>query len=157
MFIRMLAIFALLPTMLLASAAPAQESKVPYWASISAPEVYMRVGPSRNYPVEWVYAREGLPVKVLRVNQGWRYVEDPDGARGWMFSAMLSRKRGATVGGDTLAPIRAQPDETSALKWNAEPGVVGAIGECAGGWCEFEAGGRAGWMPAARLWGVGDP
>ncbi len=153
MIARLLAIAALL----LATGAPAQKPDVPYWASISAPEAYLRVGPSRNYPIDWVYVRPGLPVKVLRVNQGWRYVEDPDGARGWMFSAMLSRKRAGIVIGDTLAPIRAQPAELGALKWNAEPGVVGSLGECEAGWCEFETGGHAGWIEAARLWGTGNP
>lgn len=140
-----------------AAAAPAQSSNVPYWASISADEANMRVGPARTYPIDWVYARKGLPVKVLRVNQGWRYIEDPDGARGWMFSAMLSLERGAIVIGDTLAPIRAGPSEGAALKWNAEPGVVGALGKCEGAWCEFAIGGRSGWMEAARLWGTGNP
>lgn len=157
MFIRVFAKFLLLLAALLATAAPAQKSEVPYWASISVSEAYMRVGPSRNYPIDWVYAREGLPVKVLRVNQGWRYVEDPDGARGWMFSAMLSRKRGAIVVGDTLAPIRAEPAETGALRWHAQPGVVGALGQCEGGWCQFETGGRVGWIKFAHLWGVGNP
>lgn len=153
MIARLLAIAALL----LATGAPAQKPDVPYWASISAPEAYLRVGPSRNYPIDWVYVRPGLPVKVLRVNQGWRYVEDPDGARGWMFSAMLSRKRAGIVIGDTLAPIRAQPAAAGALKWNVEPGVVGVLGECEAGWCEFETSGHAGWIEAARLWGTGNP
>ena len=153
MLTRLIAIFALFASVSVA----AQKSEVPYWASISAPEVYMRVGPSQSYPIDWVYQRQGLPVKVLRVNQGWRYVEDPDGARGWIYAAMLSGKRGAIVVGDTLAPIRAQPTAEAALSWNAEPGVVGALGECEEGWCAFDVEGRAGWIEAARLWGVGAP
>lgn len=150
---RCLALLALL----VAAGAPAQSPDVPYWASISAEEANMRVGPARIYPIDWVYAREGLPVKVLRVNQGWRYIEDPDGARGWMFSAMLSRKRGAIVVGDALAPIRDEPSDAGALKWNAQPGVVGTLGECEAGWCEFAVGGRSGWIEAERLWGPGNP
>ncbi len=150
---RCLAILALL----FAIPATAQQAEVPYWASISAEEAYMRVGPSQTYPIDWVYAREGLPVKVLRVNQGWRYIEDPEGTRGWMFSAMLSRKRGAIVVGDTLAPIRTKPAQDGALKWNAEAGVVGNLGECEAGWCRFETSDRAGWIEAARIWGAGAP
>ncbi|WP_216074561.1 SH3 domain-containing protein, partial [Acinetobacter baumannii] len=49
-----------------------------------AKEVNMRVGPSPEFRIAWVYRRPGLPLKVLRMREGWRLVEDPDGARGWV-------------------------------------------------------------------------
>src|SRR6187431_1984024 len=87
--------------------AAAQDREVPYWASLRAEEVNMRVGPSEAYPIEWVYRRRGLPVKVVRVMQGWRLVEDPDGERGWMISRLLNPDRGAIVVGDGLVELRA--------------------------------------------------
>ena len=117
----------------------------------------MRVGPSMNYPIEWVYKREGLPVKVLRVNEGWRYVEDPDGKRGWMASRMLSRTRGAIVTGDGNAAIRGEGSASAPLRWHVEPGVVGELGECAAGWCAFSVRGHQGFVEADRLWGDGAP
>ena len=45
----------------------AQDRDVPYWATLRASEVNMRVGPSEDFPIAWVYRRAGLPVKVLRV------------------------------------------------------------------------------------------
>lgn len=140
-----------------AAAVSAQTSETPYWASISVDKVYMRVGPSMNYPIEWVYQREGLPVKVLRVNEGWRYVEDPDGMRGWMAARLLSRARAAIVTGEDAAPIRAEGSAAAPLRWHVEPGVVGELGDCAAGWCEFSARGHSGFVEAERLWGDGDP
>jgi len=46
----------------------------------------MRVGPGEDYRINWVYHRAHLPVKVLRVMEGWRLIEDPDGARGWVLA-----------------------------------------------------------------------
>ena len=135
----------------------AQNNEVPYWASIASPEVRMRVGPSRDFPIEWVYKREGLPVKVVRVQESWRLVEDPEGTRGWMASSLLSRERTALVIGDGLAAIRETASDQGALKWNAEPGVVGKLGKCSAGWCEFNTDGRAGWVLEERLWGTGAP
>ncbi|WP_137680032.1 SH3 domain-containing protein [Aurantiacibacter suaedae] len=135
----------------------AQTSETPYWASISVSKVYMRVGPSMNYPIEWVYQREGLPVKVLRVNEGWRYVEDPDGMRGWMAARLLTRSRGAIVIGEDAADIRGEGSASAPLLWHVEPGVVGMLGECADGWCEFSARGHKGFVEAERLWGDGEP
>lgn len=133
------------------------DEEVPYWASLRAEEANMRVGPSEAYPIEWVYQRVGLPLKVVRRMSGWRLVEDPDGARGWIVSRFLSLERTAIVTGEGPAPIRARPDAGSALLWRAEPGVSGDLGECRDGWCRFAVGEKAGWMAQDRLWGAGEP
>jgi len=150
-------VLALLFCLFLAMPASAQEREVPYWASLRASEVNMRVGPSENFPIDWVYRRPGLPVKVLRINQGWRLVEDPDGARGWVLGRFLTPERGAIVIGEGLAEMRETADADARVRWRAEPGVVGALGDCDDGWCEFTVGARKGWIRAARLWGAGEP
>ena len=147
----------LLFLLLLAAPAAAQEREVPYWASLRAGEVNMRVGPSENFPIDWVYRRPGLPVKVLRVNQGWRLVEDPEGTQGWIVARLLTPDRGAIVVGDGLAEMREAADAGARVLWRAEPGVVGALGDCDAGWCRFAVGSRKGWIRAARLWGAGEP
>ncbi len=77
---------------------------MPYWRPYARPRVNLRVGPSEAFPIEWVYRRQGLPVKVLRVNRGWRLVEDPGGATaGWVVARLLNPARGAIVVGDGLA------------------------------------------------------
>ncbi len=141
----------------LALPAAAQDREVPYWATIRAEEMYMRVGPSRDYKVAWVYKRPGLPLKVVRVVDGWRLVRDHEGAQGWVASSLLSPDRGAVVVGDELAAMRAEPSDSANLKWRLEPGVIGALGDCDDGWCEFDVDGRRGWVRADRLWGAGEP
>jgi len=141
----------------LAGTAEAQQRDVPYWASLDAEVVNMRVGPSTTYPIEWVYEREGLPVKVLRVNEGWRYVEDPEGTRGWMAARLLTRSRSAIVTGEDKVDMRQDASQQSQLRWYVEAGVVGALGDCIAGWCELDVEGHKGWVNRARLWGVGDP
>jgi SH3-like domain-containing protein len=139
------------------SAANAQSREVPYWASVRWSEVNMRVGPSEDYKIDWVYKRPELPLKVIRVVDGWRLVEDPDGTQGWVIARSLRLKRTALVKGDGLAAMRADPNASAAIKWNAQSGVVGALGECEAGWCEFNVGGRKGWVRESRLWGTGAP
>jgi SH3-like domain-containing protein len=148
---------SLLLVLLLSVPAAAQERAVPYWASLRAGEVNMRVGPSENFPIDWVYRRQGLPVKVLRINQGWRLVQDPDGTQGWVVARLLTPERGAIVVGDGLAEMREAADAGARVLWRAEPGVVGALGDCDDGWCEFAVDTRKGWVRAARLWGAGEP
>ena len=142
---------------LAATPAQAQDRDVPYWASLRAVEVNMRVGPSESYPIAWVYHRAGLPVKVVRLYQGWRRVRDPDGAEGWIVARLLNPKRTAIVTGKGLAPMRAGASASATLRWNVEPGVVGTLGNCSEGWCQFDVAGRAGWVEQRRLWGAGEP
>ena len=149
--------FLILPGFGLAAPAAGQDRDVPYWATLRAEEVNMRVGPSEEFPIEWVYRRPGLPVKVVRLNEGWRLVEDPDGERGWIVARLLDPDRGAIVVGEGLAELRAAPDASAAVRWRAEPGVVGALGDCEAGWCKLDTGGREGWIRAERLWGAGEP
>ena len=142
---------------LLAAPAAAQDREVPYWASMRSDEVNMRVGPSEDYQISWVYRRVDLPVKVIRLREGWRLVQDPDGAQGWILARLLKPERTALVTGKGLAAIRESGEEHAKLLWNAEPGVVGVLGDCEAGWCEFEIDQRKGWIREDRLWGDGEP
>jgi SH3-like domain-containing protein len=126
-------------------------------ASMRSDEVNMRVGPSEDYEIAWVFHRTALPVKVIRLREGWRLVQDPDGAQGWILARLLSPERTALVIGKTPAALREAAGDGTRLLWNAEPGVVGKLGDCDAGWCEFDVGGRKGWVRQSRLWGAGEP
>lgn len=142
---------------LAATPAHAQDREVPYWATIKAPELYMRKGPSADFKIDWVYKRPGLPLKVIRVVEGWRLVVDPEGTQGWVARSLLSPDRGVIVVGEGLAALRAGPDDSAKLRWNAEAGVIGKLRECDLGWCKIDVGGRVGWIRQERLWGAGEP
>ena len=60
----------------------AQEKQPPYWASIASGQAMTHTGPGRNYPNVWLYQRRDLPVRVLKVYDNWRLIQDPDGAQG---------------------------------------------------------------------------
>jgi SH3-like domain-containing protein len=151
--LRVLAFFAVCLALLVAPLR-AQDRTLPYWATLRFEKVNMRVGPSNEYPITWVYVRKGLPVKVVRIREGWRLVEDHQGEQGWIAASQLDPARGAMVVGEGVVDLRAQPNPSSALRWRAEPGVVGRLGTCREGWCEVDVAGRKGWISAARLWGA---
>ena len=149
-FIAVLAILAAAP-------ATAQDTEVPYWASIRASEVNMRVGPAESYRIDWVYKRKGLPMKVVRRQEGWRLVEDPDGSSGWILARFLSRDRSAIVIGDGDAEMLAEGRQGAPLRWRLSPGVTGRLGDCDTGWCKLDVDGRNGFVRESRLWGAGEP
>lgn len=153
----MVRILSLALALLLAacSSASAQNREVPYWAVLAFDEVNMRIGPSEDYRISWVYRRQGMPVKVIRVVEGWRRVVDHEGTEGWIAQSQLRLRPGAMVTGEGLAAMRDAPADNARLRWNAEPGVVGRLGDCEAGWCRFDVSGRDGWVQASRLWGAG--
>lgn len=137
-----------------APAASAQDRRPPYWASISRNEAIMRRGPSTEMPARWAYRRLGLPLRVLAVREDWRRVADPDGETGWMHRRLLSAQRSAIVTG-SVQPMYVGPDSSSPVAFRAEEGVVGRLGECRDGFCEFDVRGRIGWIAADGIWGDG--
>jgi SH3-like domain-containing protein len=137
-----------------APGAQAQGGKpVPYWASLSATEARMRVGPSLDYPSNWIYRRRDLPVKVLQVHGLWRKVEDSTGTQGWMHVRLLSDTATAIVTAPT-AELRAAPESDAKLLYRAEPGVVGRVADCGKGWCSLDVRGQRGYVRADSLWGA---
>jgi SH3-like domain-containing protein len=150
-------ILALAASLTLTAPLSGDDSTTPYWASIRAGEVNMRVGPGEDYKINWVYRRPHLPVKVLRLKEGWRFVQDPSGAQGWMLARFLTRERGAIVTGKDPAEMRDGGSDGARLLWRLAPGVVGLLGDCDDGWCAFQLPQGKGYVREDRLWGDGNP
>lgn len=131
----------------------AQSEKAPLWKALRYNKTNMRVGPSREYPIDWEYRRKGLPVKVLRSRDEWDLVVDPDGTKGWISESQLTLSRSAIVTGQAPVDMRDEPQTDGKMLWQAAPGVVAKLLRCRDGWCEIENEGRAGWVEAERLWG----
>jgi SH3-like domain-containing protein len=141
-------------TLALSAAEAQQPRRTPYWASIASGQAMMRIGPGQNYPGIWLYRRRDLPIQVIQVHGDWRRIRDPDGTTGWMLVRLLSDQRTAIVRGGAPQPLREAPDAASPVRFRAEPGVVGRISRCAGGWCQFDVRGRNGFIRVDVLWGV---
>lgn len=146
-------IFALTLVPLVAAPVLAQRA-YPYYGSIAAGKARMRVGPGREYPATWLYQRPDLPVKVLAMHKGWKKVEDPDGAQGWIQANLMSDSRTAIVTSGPPAVLHDIPVSSSNVTWRAAPGVVGRISKCTPGWCWIDVHGRGGFIERSRLWGL---
>ncbi|QHC35104.1 SH3 domain-containing protein [Komagataeibacter xylinus] len=72
---------------------------LPRFAAFRADEVNLRTGPGQRYPIDWVYHRRGLPVKIEREFDVWRLVEDSDGQKGWVHQATLVGTRTFVIPG----------------------------------------------------------
>lgn len=126
---------------------------LPRFVSVSANKAYMRTGPGRQYPVDWVYERRGLPMEVIDEFGAWRKVRDHEGVTGWMLVSLLSGKRMAMIRGKRRALLM-EPALDAPVLIYADAGVLGAIETCEGLWCELTVDGTEVWVERRHLWGV---
>jgi SH3-like domain-containing protein len=130
---------------------------IPRFASLRSNDVNMRTGPGTRYPIEWVYAHQGLPVEITAEYEIWRRVRDPDGAEGWVHKSALSGKRSVIVTG-SLHELYHDADITSPVIAHLEPGSTGQLGSCAALWCKVkftgENGSVKGYLRKTDFWGA---
>jgi len=128
---------------------------LPRFASVRADRVNLRTGPGVQYPVDWVYQRQGLPVEIIAEYRTWRKVRDWQSTQGWVHQSMLSGKRTMIVVGKQRT-LRQKPDSKSPAVARIEAGAITSINNCppSGGWCKIEAGKIKGWLRKVEFWGA---
>lgn len=126
---------------------------LPRFVSLAADRVNVRFGPGEQYPINWIYAREGLPVTIVSEFDTWRKIQDAEGAEGWVHASLLSSRRTIMIQ-DEVREIRRTPAANARVVMRAEPGVIGQLLTCEGGWCHLEIAGRRGWLQRSDFWGT---
>lgn len=186
---RHFAVLALAAATLVPAAADAQTRKgsdsglpLPRFVSLKSAKVNMRVGPGREYRVEWQFTRAGTPVEIVAEFDNWRRVRDAEGTEGWVYGALLTGRRtavvapwlreaesgaaaegaatpvSATVAAVPTVTIHVRDDRSSPAVARLEAGVTGMLTECNAEWCRFAPhatdGAVAGWLRQIEVWGA---
>jgi SH3-like domain-containing protein len=126
---------------------------LPRFVSLAADRVNVRFGPGKQYPINWVFARRGLPVEIIEEFDTWRKIRDYEGEEGWIHSSLLSSKRMVMITGD-VRDLRRTPGLDARVVLRAEPGVIGQLFDCEENWCRIEVEGRRGWLQRSEFWGT---
>lgn len=126
---------------------------LPRFASLAADRINVRTGPGKQYPIRWIYARNGLPVKIVEEFDTWRKIEDQDGDDGWVHVSLLSGRRTISIV-KSVAELRRTADPDASVVLRAEPGVIGRLISCNPTACEVEIEHRRGWLERTQFWGV---
>lgn len=132
----------------------AEQKEVPYYASLKSNETNVRTGPSIKYPIQWVYKKEGWPVKVVATFEGWCRIEDFFGEAGWVHGTLLTNKRNVVLQSNGAQEVLRNPMSSSETRFIVESGVVAELDYCKNQWCQIEIDTLKGWVPEKVLWGV---
>ncbi|WP_442900693.1 SH3 domain-containing protein [Falsirhodobacter sp. 20TX0035] len=127
---------------------------LPRFVTLKTSEGNARRGPGLTHRIDWVFTRDGMPLKITAEYGHWRRVEDFEGAGGWVHYALLSGTRSALITAP-LALLHADASADSAVVLKAEKDVIGTLQECQKDWCRLRIDGNEGWIAKADFWGVG--
>ena len=127
--------------------------EVPRFVTLKSNKVNMRVGPGSDYPIEWVYLRKNLPVKVVSEFDVWRKIVDHEGVTGWVHSQLVSSKRYAVITAP-VARLRKTSNADAEVSAIVEENVIMELQFCEQDWCRLYHEQGAGWANRADFWGL---
>jgi SH3-like domain-containing protein len=126
---------------------------VPRFVSIRSTESNLRVGPGSDYPVDWVFVKNNIPVEITAEFDTWRRVRDFEGTEGWFHQSMLKSQRYGVIS-EPMAILYRSNSETSSGVAKLSQGVIVKIKKCRNDWCYVTLDQFDGWLPSSQLWGV---
>lgn len=146
---------------------------LPRFVSLKSKRVNMRIGPGRDYQVQWLYIRKNLPMEIIQEFGNWRKVRDPNGVEGWILHSLLSGARAAIITPwdmsnkenstrKSLLPTINMYDSKSKeaeVIARLEAGSLARIKNCQDEWCRLHVAidkntQISGYVPQTMLWGV---
>lgn len=126
---------------------------VPRFVSLRSNKVNIHVGPGADFPIEWTFQRQGMPVEIIGEFDTWRQVRDMQGTTGWVHKSLLVGKRTAIVLNKQQKILRKAELNAPVVAY-LEIGVIGKIKQCKEGWCRLDVKGYDGWIERKNIWGV---
>ena len=121
--------------------------------SLKNNKVNVRLGPSKTYPVKFIYKNKYLPVLIIDEHYNWRKIKDYENDLGWIHISQLSRTR-STVTTKNNQVIFSSPTIFSKPKVKLEIYQVLIIIECTKNWCKVKNSKINGWIKKNHLWGI---
>ena len=130
--------------------------EIPRYVSLKSNDANIRVGPSKNYPVEIKYIKKNYPLKILEEYGEWRKVEDFKKNNGWIHKSLIS--------GTRTGIVLSKDNKNITLLNTINGNVIGEVGKgnivylkkCKIDWCLISTGNFKGWMDKKHIWGVKD-
>ena len=115
-------------------------------------EVNVRVGPSKKYPVKYIYKKKYLPLEILDKSETWRKIKDFEKNSGWVHISQLSKKKSAINAKNNSILYKKSTIYSEPIA-KLEIGRLVLIKKCKDKWCKITSGDYSGWISEIFLWG----
>jgi len=121
-------------------------------------ETYLRIGPDRKFPIEWVYLKAHYPFKVIAEFEDWYKVQDSEGTEGWVIKKSVSSARRWVYVIKDMSVLQKEATQDSRPLAYLKKGVLGRLDKCQKGWCRIEIKSPdhsfKGWVLGVDVWGL---
>ena len=124
-----------------------------YFLTLRNDQVYLRQGPSFDYPVKIIYKKRFLPVLVQDKSDNFRKIRDHENNSGWIHISQLSKRKAAITIDDDLILFNNSTIYSDPIAIIRKGRLV-RINKCKNEWCKILTGEFKGWLPKKSLWGL---
>ena len=128
--------------------------EIPRYVSLKSDDANIRVGPSKNYPIEIKYIKKNYPLKVLEEYEEWRKVEDFKKNIGWIHKSLISGTRTGIVLSNDNKTIKLLNTLNGNLIGEIGSGNIVFLERCKIDWCLVSSVNYKGWIDKKYIWGV---
>ena len=120
--------------------------------SLKNNEVNVRVGPSMEHPIKFIYKKKYLPLEILDKFENWKKIKDFENNSGWIHTSLLSKKKSA-INIKNNSILYKKPTIFSEPIAKLETGRLVLIKKCKVKWCKITSEKYTGWIKKNYLWG----
>jgi SH3-like domain-containing protein len=128
--------------------------KIPRMVSLKKSLVFMRSGPSRDYPIKFVFKKKKYPLLIIAEFNNWRQVETFNNITGWIHTQLLSSIKTGLILKTTF--LKEYPSSQSQSKAKLLPNLLIKINKCESDWCKViivKNDKFVGWVKSDLIWG----
>ena len=136
---------------LLLSSSNVVSSEKDYFVSLKYNKVNVRIGPSLNSPIKYIYKKKYLPVKVIDKKEHFRRIIDHKKNSGWIHKTQLIKSNSLIVMEDKI--VFSKNTKFSKPLFKLEKGRLVILKKCISNWCKIKTNNYTGWMQTNNLWG----
>ena len=115
-------------------------------------KVYVRYGPSFDYPIKYIYKKINLPVQIIDKKENFRRIIDHKKNSGWIHLSQLKKVNSVIVMEDKI--MFKKSSLFSKPIANVKKGRLLIVNKCEDKWCKVETENFKGWVDKKNLWGA---
>ncbi len=123
-----------------------------YFLMLKNNEVYVRYGPSLDYPIKFIYKKKFLPVKIIDKKENFRKIIDHKKNSGWIHRVMLKKSNSLIVLEDKIVFKKNSKFSKPIVK--LEKGRLVIFKKCKLNWCKIKSDNFSGWIETNNVWGI---
>ncbi len=123
-----------------------------YFMMLKYSKVNVRFGPSRDYPVKFIYKKAFLPVKVIDKKENFRKIIDHKKNSGWIHISQLKKSNSFIILSDKILFKKSTINSKPLV--NLHSGRLLLVKKCKKKWCKVSTDKYTGWIKTNDVFGI---